>query len=153
MHESIIVTFGCLDDTKPELEIDLYGESEESVLGQVKSHFGDTPWEITGTDPEPPDSHRTLDVPTLIEIQEAADGGHVSPAVVMAYWANVGDVEHAVEAYQGQYKSNAEFAEEQITSMEKIPEYLENYIDWDRFSADLLSADYFEVDGYYFRNL
>lgn len=56
------------------------------------------------------------------------------------------------DTYQGQYNSDAEFAE-QITSdlynLEDIPSYL--VIDWDASSRDLM-YDFSENDGYYFSN-
>jgi hypothetical protein len=62
------------------------------------------------------------------------------------------EIDNIEDAYQGQYNSDAEFAE-QITSdlynLKDIPSYL--VIDWDASSRDLM-YDYSENDGYYFSN-
>lgn len=77
-------------------------------------------------------------------------------------WANLsGDdigelytwVDAADEAYYGSYSSNAEFAEDVANSTEGISDdWPYNHIDWDAAADDLLSGDYSEEDGYYFRN-
>lgn len=58
------------------------------------------------------------------------------------------------EAYQGQYKDDADFAENICTEVGDIPSNLPSYIyiDWERTANDIM-MDYSESDGYYFRRL
>jgi len=58
------------------------------------------------------------------------------------------------EAYQGEYKDDAEFAEQLCTDIGDIPSNLPSYIyiDWERTASDIM-MDYTESNGYYFRNL
>ena len=66
------------------------------------------------------------------------------------------DLSDFEEAYQGQYKSDIDFAQEQAEQTGDIdfknqpwPQYC---IDWEYAARDLM-MDYSEQDGYYFRNL
>lgn len=57
------------------------------------------------------------------------------------------------EAYQGEFDSDAEFAESQAESLGYIDRELTwpfNCIDWEDAAKDLMH-DYFEQDGHYFR--
>jgi len=59
------------------------------------------------------------------------------------------------EAYQGEYKDNEDFAQEMADSLgaiDKNATWPMNCIDWE-FAAKELMYDYFEENGYYFRNL
>lgn len=62
--------------------------------------------------------------------------------------------DEAEEAYAGQFGDNAEFAENLATELGLVKSdatWPNNCIDWDSAAVDLMH-DYFEVDGYYFRN-
>ena len=63
------------------------------------------------------------------------------------------DVEHLNDAYQGQYHSGAEFAENLVTDCgyihQELPYWIE--IDWEK-TWDNLSYDYSECNGYIFSN-
>ena len=63
------------------------------------------------------------------------------------------DVEHLNDAYQGQYRSGAEFAENLVTDCgyihQELPYWIE--IDWEK-TWDNLSYDYSECNGYIFSN-
>jgi hypothetical protein len=74
-----------------------------------------------------------------------------------AYLDNIGglDLSNFEEAYNGQFSSDEEFAEdmaENIGAINKDVQWPNNCIDWEQ-AARYLMQDYFEVDGYYFRNL
>lgn len=59
------------------------------------------------------------------------------------------------EAYQGQYRSHADFARDmadQLGSLKNDLEWPYTCIDWD-YAAKELMYDYCEENGYYFRNL
>jgi len=74
-----------------------------------------------------------------------------------AYLSNFNDgtdLEHFDESYQGEYVSDKDFA---LDIHEQIGEKLNdtwpgNCIDWEIAARELM-YDYFEVDGYYFRNI
>lgn len=55
------------------------------------------------------------------------------------------------KSYQGEYKSMKDFAQELFEQGYEIPEYLKNYINWDKVSKDL-SCDYTEYKGHIFAN-
>lgn len=59
----------------------------------------------------------------------------------------------AEDAYQGEYGSVEEFAQDLVESTTDFTpgdSWLNAYIDWERVGTDLMQ-DYFEVDGRYFR--
>ena len=64
------------------------------------------------------------------------------------------DVEHLQDAYYGQYRSGAEFAQNMVSDMgyvhNDLPYWIE--IDWEK-TWDNLSYDYSEYDGYIFSNI
>ena len=62
------------------------------------------------------------------------------------------------EAYQGEWDSEEDFAENLAEETMEIPEHLKNYIDYEKFARDLFINDYFSADGegckvYVFRHL
>lgn len=64
-------------------------------------------------------------------------------------------VENFQDAYQGEYGSNIEFAQELADQIDAIPEDLPwpiSCIDWDHAARELM-YDYFEENGYYFRSM
>ena len=62
--------------------------------------------------------------------------------------------DEAEEAYQGDYHSDAEFAEQFAEDIGETTGsgWPYSYIDWDSAARDLM-MDYFEAGGHYFRNL
>ena len=87
-------------------------------------------------------------------IADGADEGAVDAYIELDTGDN--DLSQFGEAYQGQYKNNIEFAQEQAEQMGSIdfkerpwPQYC---IDWEYAARDLM-MDYSEENGYYFRNL
>lgn len=65
---------------------------------------------------------------------------------------NASDIE---EAYQGQYKSDEDFAQEmadQLGAIDKDLAWPHSCIDWENAARELM-YDYSEENGYYFRNL
>jgi antirestriction protein len=80
--------------------------------------------------------------------------------IVVAYAEDTDnfDPEEAMEAFVGRYRTPESFCEdicEEIESeaLEDLPSYLRNCIDWELVWSSYLRHDYFEQDGYYFRNL
>jgi len=59
------------------------------------------------------------------------------------------------DSYQGEFDSDADFARELAEDLGEIPPELPwpiRCIDWEQAASELM-YDYFEQDGYYFRNL
>ena len=78
-------------------------------------------------------------------------GKELVDAYVDIYYAN--GIEYFEDAYQGEYRSGAEFAE-QIASdcgyvKDNLPSWIE--INWEK-TWDNLSYDYTEIDGHIFNN-
>lgn len=94
--------------------------------------------------------------PTKAELMSEENG--LSEEINQAYIDNVGyeyaTAEDCSEAYQGRYNTDEEFVqqllEDTTEGLKDLPNYI--YIDWGRTAQDVM-YDYFESDGYYFRNL
>lgn len=75
-----------------------------------------------------------------------------------AYIENVGTeyakAEDVSEAYQGEYETDVDFVQQLVEECGDLPKDLPAYIhiDWEGTARDIM-MDYFEVNGYYFRNL
>jgi antirestriction protein len=71
-------------------------------------------------------------------------------AEVLAYYNNdIADAAHALgNCYQGEFASEEDFAQLLFEDCYPIPDYLDNYIDYQKVARDLLINDYmsFEVD-------
>ena len=91
--------------------------------------------------------------------QKMAEENSLSEEINQAYIDNVGEeyatADNVEEAYQGQYTSDEEFAQqlaEDLGSIDKNVSWPYTCIDWEWASRELM-MDYFESNGYYFRNL
>lgn len=78
--------------------------------------------------------------------------------ILQAYLEDVdssGTIEQAEEAYQGQHKSELDFAYELVEDlgyMNDMSEHLRMYFDYEKFAQDLFISDYiFATDGHVFR--
>ncbi len=75
-----------------------------------------------------------------------------------AYIDNVGEeyaeASQAEEAFAGEFANDEEFTQDLIEQTGELPKDLPAYIhiDWEGTARDIM-MDYFEVDGYYFRNI
>jgi len=96
----------------------------------------------------------------LNEWAEALDGEDVE--MIEAYCGNIhitadsdprNTIQDAKDAFVGEFRSRAEFAEETYLSVyeREIPDFLRNHIDWYSVGSELLN-DHWEINGYYFRN-
>lgn len=79
----------------------------------------------------------------------------VSNAPTYYLWENHEDwISEFEEAYQGNWGSRQDFADhladETITY--DLPEIAQLYFDYEKFARDLFMGDYWEADGYVFRN-
>jgi antirestriction protein len=97
----------------------------------------------------------------IFEAIEAVESSHLDADVIQAYIDNIGGdidsstIADAEEAYQGEFKSDEDFAEEmaeQLGYMNEAKGWPFNCIDWE-WAARELMYDYFESGGHYFRNL
>ena len=66
--------------------------------------------------------------------------------------------ENFQECYSGSWNENwsdprLNFAENLFDEVYEVPENIQPYIDYEKFSNDLFMSDYWEVDGHVFRNL
>ena len=109
----------------------------------------------------------TIGVPDCVDIdsdwdsiQEYLKLSDDEQAIMIAYAEanSVFDWSEAQDAYMGEYLNDAVFAEEicktlEWESMQGVPDYLANCIDWQMVWNYYLRFDYFEQDGLYFRNL
>jgi antirestriction protein len=88
--------------------------------------------------------------------EELIEQGHEEEAI-QAYIDAIGEdyLDDFEEAYQGQYSSDEDFAQEMAESLGAIPQdnsWPSYCIDWE-WAARELMMDYTEENGYYFRNL
>ena len=91
------------------------------------------------------------------EIREDLIENGVEEAVIDAYSSLVGEeyIEDVEEAYQGQWSSDEEFAQqtaEDLGLIERDVKWPAYCIDWE-WAAKELMMDYMEENGYYFRSL
>lgn len=91
--------------------------------------------------------------------REMSEENNLSEDINQAYIDNVGEeyaeADDVAEAYQGEFGSDEEFAQEmadQLGLLDKNMSWPYNCIDWE-YAAKELMYDYFEENGFYFRNL
>ncbi len=94
------------------------------------------------------------DIDNLHELSECFDSSYDLDIYEAAFDADIqfGDVP---EAYQGEYKSDEDFAEsfaEELGYMNESKGWPFNCIDWKQAAIDLM-MDYSEANGHYFRTL
>lgn len=90
--------------------------------------------------------------PDYWNYREVVDSSHLDAEVFEA--AEDCDIpyQNVEDAYQGEYRSDEEFAQELADSCGLVNEeatWPNNYIDWERAARDLM-FDYTESDGHYF---
>lgn len=93
------------------------------------------------------------------QAQKMAEENGLSEEVNQAYIDNVGaeyaKAEEAEEAYQGEYNSDEDFARymaDELGLTNKELSWPYTCIDWEWAGRELM-MDYFEANGFYFRNL
>uniref|UniRef100_A0A6H2A6A8 Putative bacterial antirestriction protein n=1 Tax=viral metagenome TaxID=1070528 RepID=A0A6H2A6A8_9ZZZZ len=94
----------------------------------------------------------------LTQAQKMAEENSLSEEINQAYIDIVGEkyatAEDCEEAYQGQYRSDEDFAQnmaEELGTINQDAQWPNNCIDWEYASKELM-YDYSDSDGYYFRN-
>lgn len=77
------------------------------------------------------------------------ENGEVGEALISHYCGNVDEARRALEDYyHGEHDSELAFAENLFDDccLDQIPNYLQNYIDYESFARDLFINDYFSVE-------
>ena len=77
--------------------------------------------------------------------------GRIAAKLVSHFGGDIDEAERALEeGYRGVYRSVADFAQELTEETSKIPEHLENYIDYDAMGRDLeMGGDIFTIETSY----
>ena len=96
----------------------------------------------------------------FLEFAEEVEKSDLNPEIIVAYIAGSSwDISEAVasceEAFSGEFANDVEFAEDmadQLGLVDKDASWPHTCIDWEQAAKELM-YDYFEQDGYYFRNL
>ena len=150
------------------LDIADYSSAEEIVQAMLELHEDEEDPELMLQDIEDDaqalgvsESMSPEDWEEVYEALKAVKDSHLELEAIKAYASNTGEkitpslVEEAEEAYQGQYDSDEDFAQELAEELGYIDgnaSWPYTCIDWE-WAARELMYDYFEMDGYYFRNL
>jgi antirestriction protein len=93
------------------------------------------------------------------DFKEQLEATHLDEEIIDAYLDNMGtyggiDVSNIEDSYYGEFESFTDLAYhlmEETGDLDQIPENLRSYFDYEKFGDDL-SFDFFESNGYYFRN-
>lgn len=127
-------------------------ELEESDIDLEDSDFQVTDWDLLANSP---DDQQTLEL--VYKINDSFISDHIDIDIILSYADAVGIdyIEDVEEAYQGQYDSDEDFAQdmaEQTGSIDRNASWPQNCIDWEQAARELM-YDYTEAGGYYFRQL
>lgn len=95
----------------------------------------------------------------FLEFADEVERSSLDTDVIAAYISNTGcdlgnAVSEAEEAFAGEFSNDRDFAQDMADQlgMEKDLSWPHNCIDWEMAAKELM-YDYFEQDGYYFRNM
>jgi antirestriction protein len=137
------------------MELDDYNDAEDFLGACAELHSDEHDPEFMFQDYENvPDSFHD-DLTLIYEYIQFIQESHLDKEVIDAGLYLGISLENIEEAYQGQYDSDKDFAEEMAESTGAINEDVTwpyTCIDWERAARELM-YDYCEHDGYYFRNL
>jgi antirestriction protein len=126
--------------------IDIEDDIEDISIEDIKiTHWGD----LENED----EKHRDLE--TVYKINESNQDSDLDIILSYADAVGINYIENTDEAYQGEFNSDEDFAEdfaEQLGCIDKNASWPQNCIDWEQAARDLM-YDYIESHGYYFRNL
>jgi antirestriction protein len=100
-----------------------------------------------------------FDLTSWLEFKEAMDASHLDVEVIEAYLDNMGatygvNVDEIEEAYYGEYDSFEDFVYQFVEDtciLDGLDDSVRGYFDYEKYGRDL-SHDYFESNGYIFRN-
>jgi len=147
-----------------DMEFETGNDIEDAVLEFINEQFEDdpdieeitdislVPWEVTDwSDVQNFDNLQDIDI--LNEIADCSDLSDYEWDVISAGIETDIDIDNIVEAYQGEYKDDEDFAREtadSIGAVDKNASWPMNCIDWEQAAKELM-YDYSEANGYYFR--
>ena len=102
-------------------------------------------------------SRECFDFAEWEEFLEELETSHLDHEVIMAYLENCGSasISDIEDSYFGEWDSDEAFAEdlmEQTGDLDKLPDNLRYYFDYEKYARDLMISDFFESNGHYFRN-
>ena len=90
---------------------------------------------------------RDSDLETVIAIVDIIKKYGKLGAEIVAYHGNyVDDARNALDNYCGEYNSKTDYAKQLMSDSCEVPEYLQFYIDYDKFAYDLFISDNYSVD-------
>ena len=125
--------------------------TEERNDGEVREE-----WIVCDYEDIPSGFVGTYDLdPSFWEYKEAIQTSHYDKEVIDAAMSCDVQLENIDEAYAGEFRSDADFAEDMAEQLDMIPRensWPTSYIDWEWAARDLM-MDYCEADGHYFRCL
>ena len=98
----------------------------------------------------------------IFEVVEAISNQSETWQEAFAAWLNYTgndlsseDIEHLISSfedeYQGQYRSEEDYAYEVVDECYDLPEFAKTYFDYGKFARDLFICDYWYEDGFVFR--
>jgi len=149
-----------------DMEFETGNDIEDAVLEFINEQFEDdpdieeitdislVPWEVTDwSDVQNFDNLQDIDI--LNEIADCSDLSDYEWDVISAGIDAGIDIDNIAEAYSGEFKSDAEFAEDMAEQTCDIDfrslSWPLTCIDWEQAAKELM-YDYSEANGYYFRN-
>lgn len=87
------------------------------------------------------------DLETISEMAEIIEEHGDLGAELIAYHGNCPDLaKSALDGYCGEYDSEKDYAQQLMNDCYEVPEYLQYYIDYDKFARDLFLTDNYSID-------
>ena len=125
---------------------DIVQEKIDKMLEDSKEEVAEE-WAIHDYEmPFPVDEATNLE--TLCEIAEKVDEhGEAFAAYVKYVGIEYLDPEEFEEKYQGEFDSQEDFAESLFNQSFRVPESIQNYIDYEKYAHDLFSDEFFSIDS------
>ena len=139
-----------IEDEMGELDSDLCNYHDLYDVLEVR--LGDANSDMKTAEQNLKDNH-SIDIGNAREWCEAADRSHYADEVFEAAHESDVSVENVEEAYQGEFGSDAEFAQDmadQMGYMDEGKSWPFDCIDWEQAARDLM-MDYMECNDHYFR--
>lgn len=100
-----------------------------------------------------PDMGEYPDLNEVFEVRELLDThGDPFSEVLDFMCGRVNDAKRFMEGYNGEYRSEKDFAKELYDDLygREIPDFIYRYIDWDAVAYDLFISDYHFLNGHVF---
>ena len=86
-------------------------------------------------------------ISTIVEMAEIIKEHGELGAEIIAHYSNCpDDAKNALEEYCGEYDSERGYARQLMDDCYEVPEYLQYYIDYDKFARDLFMCDNYSIN-------